>query len=60
MLLAVVIQISITFANINLPDDLAKLIINIILMLVVVPSFLFVGILLGFHIYLTKNSATTN
>ena len=60
MLLAVVIQISITFANIDLPSDLAKLIINIILMLVVVPSFLFVGILLGFHIYLTKNSATTN
>ncbi len=60
MLLFALVQISISFAHINLKEQAVRLGFNIVLCLAVLPAIVFVLVLLGFHTYLTRNNMTTN
>ena len=60
MLLLVLIQIILKFTEIKPSEEIAAMVINCILSLVVFLGILFVYILLGFHTFLLNKSATTN
>lgn len=60
MLAFALVQIIISFATINAKEQVARLVLNIILALLILPSIAFVYTLLGFHTYLTKGNITTN
>ena len=60
MLIFSLAQIIVTFANIDVSEQVVRLVFNIILTVAIIPALIFVISLLGFHTYLTRNNMTTN
>lgn len=60
MLTFVLVQIALSFANIDMKKQAVRFAFNIILILAVLPSIIFVYVLFGFHTYLTQGNMTTN
>jgi palmitoyltransferase ZDHHC9/14/18 len=58
--LFVFIQVVIVLTRLELPEEVGYLVVNIILIVYIFAAWAFVGILLGFHIYLTLKNITTN
>lgn len=58
--LLVFIQVIITLTRLEMPDEVGFMVVGIILCIYIFVALAFVGILLGFHMFLSVRNTTTN